>query len=235
MAVAAGGRTVPGRSFHGPTVGPPVAARAGCPPPGTVTRRFPCSLLDRSSEEAPDTAPAVSPWLRRSPSPWPPKGCEKTTLRSSPPKSASAHRDQPRSTRFELVTTLRDVTRRFLAYTFPTRSPGPRHLAVLATSRPCQGRLPPSPAPPGSGCPQLRRPAGEGLSPPHDQTAPHGATAHPSPHPESPQAAPRTAARAQTPRSRSSGVSSITGSAVNQTLPSGATGHSTDGAGTCPP
>src|SRR6266516_8045315 len=42
------------------------------------------------------------------------------------------------------------------------------------------GLLPPSPALPGSGCPQLRRPAAtrsaaEGLSPPLESTAPHGA------------------------------------------------------------
>ena len=35
-------------------------------------RRFPCSLLLRSIEEEPDSAPAASPWLRRRPSPWPP-------------------------------------------------------------------------------------------------------------------------------------------------------------------
>jgi hypothetical protein len=33
----------------------------------------------------------------------------------------------------------RDVKRRFLAYSSPSCSPGPRHLAVLATSRLCQG------------------------------------------------------------------------------------------------
>jgi hypothetical protein len=33
---------------------------------------FPCSLVDRSTEEAPDSAPATSPWLPRSTSPRPP-------------------------------------------------------------------------------------------------------------------------------------------------------------------
>ena len=41
-------------------------------------------------------------------------------------------------------------------YTFPPRSPDPTHLAVLGPSRLCQGCFPPSPAPPGSGCPQLQ-------------------------------------------------------------------------------
>jgi hypothetical protein len=135
--------------------------RAGYPPPGAVTRRFPCSPVDRFPEEAPDFAPAASPRLRRRLSPWPPGGREKVTAREFPTPAieAGAHRDRPRSVRFEPVTTLRDVTRRFLAYTFPSRSPDPPHLTVLDTSRLCQGRLPPSPAPPGSGCPQLRQAA----------------------------------------------------------------------------
>src|SRR4029453_18593684 len=51
-------------------------------------------------------------------------------------------------------------THRFLAYSFFRRARRTRnHLTVLATPRLCQGRLPPSPAPPGPGCPQLQRPA----------------------------------------------------------------------------
>jgi len=45
----------------------------------------------------------------------------------------------------------------------------------------CRGRLPPIPAPPETGCPQLHRPAATGrrpsLSPPLNQQAPHGASA----------------------------------------------------------
>jgi len=73
--------------------------------------------------------------------------------------TTGTHRDRPTSARFEPVPTLRAVTRRFLTCTYPSRSPDPHHLAVLATPRLCQGRLPPSPAPPGSGCPQLQRAA----------------------------------------------------------------------------
>jgi len=40
-----------------------------------------------------------------------------------------------------------------------SRLPGPGRLAVPASSRRCQGCLPPSPAPPGSGCPQPHRAA----------------------------------------------------------------------------
>ena len=39
---------------------------------GADQGRFPCSLVDRSTEEAPDSAPATSPWLPRSTSPRPP-------------------------------------------------------------------------------------------------------------------------------------------------------------------
>jgi hypothetical protein len=41
------------------------------------------------------------------------------------------HRARPISARFEPVSQLKDVKRRFLAYSFPPRSPGPPHLAVL--------------------------------------------------------------------------------------------------------
>jgi hypothetical protein len=43
-----------------------------------------------------------------------------------------ARRFQPRSTRFELAPDQGGVTRRFLAYSSPSRLPDPSHLAVLA-------------------------------------------------------------------------------------------------------
>jgi hypothetical protein len=48
-----------------------------------------------------------------------------------PPLAAGAHRFQPRSARFELAPNQGGVPRRFLAYSFPSRSPDPGHLAVL--------------------------------------------------------------------------------------------------------
>ena len=45
---------------------------------------------------------------------------------------AGARRPQPISTRFELVPHQGGVTRRFLAYSSPSRSPNPNQLAVLA-------------------------------------------------------------------------------------------------------
>jgi hypothetical protein len=54
-------------------------------------------------------------------------------LGSSPPThSTGAHRSRPRSTRFEPVPNQGGVTRRFLAYSSPSRLPDPHHLAVLA-------------------------------------------------------------------------------------------------------
>src|SRR5664279_622335 len=57
---------------------------------------------------------------------------------------------------------------------------GPAPSGSADTSRLCQGCSHPYPAPPGTGCPQLHRPAATGsaaggLSPPTQTTAPHGA------------------------------------------------------------
>ena len=72
-------------------------------------------------------------------------------------------------------------------YTYPRHRPHPA-LRGQAPPRPCMifcpmsrvlGLLPPSPAPPGPGCPQLhlllRQDGGDGLSPPLEPAAPHGA------------------------------------------------------------
>src|SRR5215472_1716067 len=69
------------------------------------------------------------------------------------------HRTQPISARFELVSCLKDVTtpvsRVLLSVTLagPAPSGSTGHVPALS------GLLPPSPAPPGSGCPQLHQPA----------------------------------------------------------------------------
>ena len=102
-------------------------------------------------------------------------------LGSSPPTHATgARRIQPRSTRFELVPHQGDVTRRFLAYSSPSRLPDPDHLAVLARpgfvraapTLPGTTRIRLPPAPP----PCCDRISGEGLSPPLE---PQRLTAHP--------------------------------------------------------
>ena len=90
-----------------------------------------------------------------------------------------AHRFRPRSTRFELAPHQGTVTRRFLAYSSPSRLPDPHHLAVLARPGVVRAaptlpgttriRLPPAPPP----C--CDRAGGEGLPPPLE---PQRLTAH---------------------------------------------------------
>ena len=53
--------------------------------PGTGQGWFPCSLVDRSAEEASDSAPATSPWLPRSTSPRPPLSPADMSGSSPPP------------------------------------------------------------------------------------------------------------------------------------------------------
>jgi hypothetical protein len=103
---------------------------------------------------------------------------------SSPPshRTTGARRFQPRSTRFELAPDQGGVTRRFLAYSSPSRLPDPDHLAVLthpgvvraAPTLPGTTRLRLPPAPPSC----CDRNSGEGLSPPLE---PQRLTAHPRP------------------------------------------------------
>jgi hypothetical protein len=102
-----------------------------------------------------------------------------TSRKFPPPSGGSARCARPISARFEPVAQVKDVKRRFLAYSFPPRSPDPPHLAVLA--RP--GFVRAAPTLPATMSDQaalsysdlLRQATGEGLSPPHEPTAPHGA------------------------------------------------------------
>ena len=124
--------------------------------------RFPCSLLIRSTKEEPDSVPAASPRLPRSTSPWPPGRPPKTHPGvPRPHHRTGAHRSRPISARFEPVQALRDVnagsSRTPFRHARRTRTIW-QYWHVPALS----GLLPPSPAPPGSGCPQLHRPAATG-------------------------------------------------------------------------
>jgi hypothetical protein len=114
----------------------------------------------RLSKEEPGYTPAASPRLRRRLSPWPPEptvviGSEVAHPRVRWTRTAPSP-DPSGSSWWDI---LGGFTHRFLAYSFSSCSPGRRHLTVLATPRLCQGRLPPAPAPPGLGCPQLHQPA----------------------------------------------------------------------------
>jgi hypothetical protein len=97
--------------------------------------RFPCSLIDRSAEEAPDSTPATSLRLPRSTSPQPPLNQTKS-LREfpNPPPEDGRHRVRVASGPYPPGSSRCDLEgrkRRFLTYAFPPRSPGPHHLAVL--------------------------------------------------------------------------------------------------------
>ena len=116
----------------------------------------PAFTMCRSTREMPSFVPAASPRLRRRPSPWPPH------RRNFPASELTAHPSQrsrtaprPISTRLEPVRRLRNVDTGF------SRTPSRlacrtrtvwqyRHVPSLS------GLLPPSPAPPGSDCPQLQ-------------------------------------------------------------------------------
>ena len=123
------------------------------------TGTVPVFTVIRSTEEEPDSVPAASPRLPRSTSPWSPGRHRHSRPRSSPPlgQRSGAHRSRPISARFEPVRPYEGRNHAGSSRT-PFR-PARRtrtiwqywHVPALS------GLLPPSPAPPGSGCPQLHR------------------------------------------------------------------------------
>ena len=66
---------------------------------------------------------------------------------------------QPRSARFELVGSLRGVTTLVPHVHLSVSLAGPEPSGSTSPSRRCRGCFPPSPASPGSGCPQLHQAA----------------------------------------------------------------------------
>jgi hypothetical protein len=127
-------------------------------------RWFPCSLVDRSTEEAPDSTPATSPWLPRSTSPRPPlspadmSGSSPASVMSETRVRVASGPDPPGSSRCVFERRITSVSRVCLSATLATpASSGSTDAPWL-----CRGRLPPIPAPPGTGCPQLHRPAATG-------------------------------------------------------------------------
>jgi hypothetical protein len=135
----------------------PIPTRpAGYGPSGSRHQTVPVFTAAHSIEEEPGSAPAASPRLRRRPSPWPPRTWASPARgvpgsRARLPGRAAPGPDPPDSSRFS-------VERRY--DTGSSRAPlDPArrtrtiwqywHIPALS------GLLPPSPAPPGSGCPQL--------------------------------------------------------------------------------
>ncbi len=102
----------------------------------SVLRVVPTFTAVRLTREASGFAPAASPWLRRSPSPWPPGPSFRDQTRSSPLPHARGQRVraayQPRSAGLELAAHQEAYRHRFLAYAFSSCSPGPTHPAVLS-------------------------------------------------------------------------------------------------------
>ena len=145
------------------------------------TETVPVFTAIRSTKEEPNSVPAASPRLPRSTSPWPPGRTSTCPPGSSPPRpnGIGTHRTRPRSARFEPVTL--EGRRNAGSSRTPLRHARRTHTIWQCWRVPAlSGLLPPSPAPPGSGCPQLHRPCcdrtgGEGLPPPLESSAPHGA------------------------------------------------------------
>ena len=140
---------------------------AGLPATGLDSRRGGRSQdgshvhINRSTGSVPSYSPAASPRVRRRPSPWPP-GRPPQPASESPSHAAgrACAAARPRSTRFRAGFSLAGVPPLVPAIRAPSR------LACRARAvwqcRPVpslSGLLPPSPAPPGLGCPQLHRAA----------------------------------------------------------------------------
>jgi hypothetical protein len=116
----------------------------------------PTFTVIRSTGEAPGFTPAVSPRLRRRPSPWPPSPGFRDPARSSPPPSGSGY--APRTSPDPPGSSWRLVKRR--NNTDSSRIPSrlahrARPIRQCWTDATLSRLLPPSPATPGSGFLQL--------------------------------------------------------------------------------
>jgi hypothetical protein len=151
------------------TPSPPrvISRRRACPPPAWLASgegdpgRVPTFTIDRSTRAVPSSSPAASPQVRRRLSLWPPR---RRVLRrrgvDRPAHGRSRAAARPTSTRLE------PVSPAYGGSTTGSLLVAPSRLACRTRAvwrcRPVpslSGLLPPFPAPPGSGCPQLQRPA----------------------------------------------------------------------------
>jgi hypothetical protein len=154
------------------TTGTPSSPRASsrrraCPPPAWLASgegnpgRVPTFTIDRSTRAVPSSSPAASPRVRRRLSPWPPTPRELRRAGVDHPATGwSRAAARPTSTRLE------PVSPAYGGSTTGSLRVAPSRLACRARAvwrcRPApslSGLLPPFPAPPGSGCPQLQRSA----------------------------------------------------------------------------
>ena len=132
-------------------------------PQGNVTGWFPCSLrFARRSR-----SPAVSQRPRHAYAAGFQRGLPDQHLKTSPGVLAASvnsetRRVRPRSARFEPVSKLKDVTTPVPLVLLSATLAGPAPSGSTGHVPALSGLLPPSPAPPGSGCPQLHQPAATG-------------------------------------------------------------------------
>ena len=152
------------------TTDPPPHPRAisrqrACPPPHWLCdgegdpEVVPTFTMYRSTGLASSSSPAASPRVRRRLSSWPPHRLQYTDFGVASRSERACAADRPTSTRLEPAYPLRGFNHWF---TFVT----PFRLAYRTRAvwqcwpvPPLSGLLPPSPALPGSGCPQLHRAA----------------------------------------------------------------------------
>jgi hypothetical protein len=122
------------------------------------TRWFPRSLSNRWTGSAPSYAPATSPRLRRSPSPWPPDRRHHPTMEFPARPSRAGTRCCPAQIRQVRAGgfVLRSVQPLVPHVRLSVLLAGPGPSGSADPSRRCQGCFPPSAASPASGCPQLQ-------------------------------------------------------------------------------
>ena len=130
-------RPAPGRSADSGPSPDPRAGRATTGQTGTV----PVFTAIRSTKEEPSSAPAASPRLPRSTSPWPPgrhpharPGVPRSVM-----KGTGARRSRPLSARFEPVKPLRDVITLVPRVLLSVTLAGPAPSGSTDTSRLCRG------------------------------------------------------------------------------------------------
>ena len=179
---------LPASDYYGGSAPPgPFSGRCAYPrtsrmpiPRGDETRWFPCSLWFAQRRRS----PTVSQRPRHAYAAGIQRGLPDRQMKTSPgvhrqTVNSETRRVRPRSARFEPVSKLKDVTTPVPRVLLSATLADPPHLAVLDTSRLCQGcSRPPRHHPDQAALSYtalLRQDGGEGLSPPLEPTAPHGA------------------------------------------------------------
>src|SRR5258708_5373594 len=141
----------------------------------TLTRDYTSNINRTSNSESthnlrlrvaqPSSTPAASPRLPRSTSPWPPGPASASLPGSSPPVMKGRYAPRPARIR-QVGAGLPSEGRNHAGSSrTPFRHARRTHAIWQSWRVPAlSGLLPPSPAPPGSGCPQLHRPTPTGTA-----------------------------------------------------------------------